>query len=935
MTEPIYFQWQNEFLCKTIYPLREMKLRDFLVYYREFDLWAEYQPKSMEDLAEQVAAYRQAEAAAWAKSLAAYTTLRDYFFKTPVDPLLRPRFPQPDPNEMTRIENLHRTFATLFPKMNSVRRESQFISQRIYEWEQHRKVIVQQIADNQRKLRNMGPTWTHRPRYEAETATLQNVTMKMLDGEIDQLYAFLTAHGKLEKRRNELTKWRTDTQKQRSELMLKLQRLRSTTQPIETQLRTTQSELQRILHPPDYTSLETYLLTPDVTAALRARFPQVDSPLIARINDFHRSFLQTWRTTREPLGRLNAVKNQILRVQQARRSAESEIAEHERNIRNMGPTWRYRAERQAMADKLRQADLLIYDEELSRFQDFQSALTNQQKSPAELQQIAARLTQDSQRLEGQLSQYQSQVTDLEAQIRKQDEALNTPEEESLSNFSSTRPITKADIVNGLVDDYKASLMPLGQMQLLEAIVQRFIQQPERFPLWLQYMVIHFSGMRYQSAHGSWADPKDLLGNLRTSTIEKNFRSLADDAVDALCREKVALYEPAPGMVVDAGELPALAKTTKATWKAKITHHISKVKSPSSYVRRKALFDLLLDEENYEIETMSEEQALNALETYKSIVPDWMWKEIVKLTALRLREVKDPNWENLTPEQQEERDDRRWGGYRQMMNQWKQEHLTGWREEHDRANRLIVTRAVCNEVAEHIQHLRGLTPPGGLTSKPGWYMRDILPNKTTSGPRPFFVKPRTASDFAVGGSILWLRFVPDFPNPWRIAPPIRLKNGEGLLPDGIYSGEGVYRSVRDGWHYEQDPNGAWIKRSRSAQDAQGQSFHQEEWLRWMHEATVAEVAETADGPIVLTFETALPYEDKRTSTIGVFKHRLDYITYYVTGDVLNGSFVGFIPEGQIPADDLAEMLDWNKILLREVMTPDQLAAHQAKTIYRKA
>ena len=36
--EPMYFQWQNEVLLKTIYPLREMKLRDFLVYYKEIDL---------------------------------------------------------------------------------------------------------------------------------------------------------------------------------------------------------------------------------------------------------------------------------------------------------------------------------------------------------------------------------------------------------------------------------------------------------------------------------------------------------------------------------------------------------------------------------------------------------------------------------------------------------------------------------------------------------------------------------------------------------------------------------------------------------------------------------------------------------------------------------------------------------------------------------
>ena len=48
MAETMYFQWQNEILLKTIYPLREMKLRDFLVYYKEIDLWAEYKDKKIE-----------------------------------------------------------------------------------------------------------------------------------------------------------------------------------------------------------------------------------------------------------------------------------------------------------------------------------------------------------------------------------------------------------------------------------------------------------------------------------------------------------------------------------------------------------------------------------------------------------------------------------------------------------------------------------------------------------------------------------------------------------------------------------------------------------------------------------------------------------------------------------------------------------------------
>jgi hypothetical protein len=46
MPDDIHFQWQNEFLLRTIYPMRSTKLRDFLVYFYEVDLWAEYKNKS-------------------------------------------------------------------------------------------------------------------------------------------------------------------------------------------------------------------------------------------------------------------------------------------------------------------------------------------------------------------------------------------------------------------------------------------------------------------------------------------------------------------------------------------------------------------------------------------------------------------------------------------------------------------------------------------------------------------------------------------------------------------------------------------------------------------------------------------------------------------------------------------------------------------------
>src|SRR5688500_5988690 len=51
----IYFQWQNEALLKTIYPLRTMNLRNALEYYMEIDLWQQYKDQKIEDMSEEVA----------------------------------------------------------------------------------------------------------------------------------------------------------------------------------------------------------------------------------------------------------------------------------------------------------------------------------------------------------------------------------------------------------------------------------------------------------------------------------------------------------------------------------------------------------------------------------------------------------------------------------------------------------------------------------------------------------------------------------------------------------------------------------------------------------------------------------------------------------------------------------------------------------------
>jgi hypothetical protein len=302
----------------------------------------------------------------------------------------------------------------------------------------------------------------------------------------------------------------------------------------------------------------------------------------------------------------------------------------------------------------------------------------------------------------------------------------------------------------------------------------------------------------------------------------------------------------------------------------------------------------------------------------------MWKEIVRLTDLRVKEVNNREWEKLTKEQQDEKNETRYAEFRAIMNKWKQDHLTGWRQEHDQSNRLIVTRSVCNEVAEQIQHLRGHSPSGGLTGIVDWYMKIVKEGNVSGEPRSYFTfaKKGAESYYREGANILWLRFVHEQPNQWRMAKPMEV-NGDRLIPENYRSKEGKPEE----WNYSE---GSFLTRKRT-RTVEKRLVKDEQWLRWMHAATVARVGETADGRVVLTFETALPYDDPSVSAVGVFKHDLNNLMWDGGEDNYNGSFIAYLPEAQIPVSDLEDMLDWNKILRRQVMTPAELEEYRRKHI----
>ncbi len=677
-----------------------------------------------------------------------------------------------------------------------------------------------------------------------------------------------------------------------------------------------------------------------------------DPSILNKLKQEHASFNQYFLDYDSSIRQRIYLDRYMHRVEDVRKNILSEIARNERNIRNVPQSSRVEGWKHIVNSLAK--TLPIVDAELNRLYAFATLFKKIQAQKDDLDKWLSNKTKDRTKIENEIRWKRnfvhrypsnSKTPSFEEDIERLEIALHNLNKDIQTGLTSSiearlkeqierKTVTVNDIARWNTEKYKQKIEDMDHRQLLEEIVKKFLAEPTRYPLWLQYMVIHFSGMRYRSAHGSWGDPKDLLLSLGIQDIKKEIQDIDDDEVLSACAHEAGNLR----RTLDPGTDNTEAET-----------HIKRLESQNPYRRRRALLDYRIDWEKKAIDKLTEEETLNQLEAVKDQLPQWMWKEIVERTPLRLKFATE-NWEVLTPDERSEYLDRESQIYREVMIEWKRKHLTGWREEHDRSNRLIVSRAVCNEVAEHIQHLRGHTLPGGLTAKPDWYIRKEKAGSADKSDEPFFIKPKLADHFKVGASILWLRWVKDYPNPWRIAPPRTLTNGDGLLPSELLGrvpanirksiGKSIpkIKGSTSNWVYEIKGNA--FRRSRIRIDEVEvrkkkkkvlSRVLQQEWLRWMHEATVAEVAETADGPVVLTFETALPYDDPRRSTIGIFKRSVRDLRYFVTDRSFNGVFLGYVPEAELPMDDLKAMLDWNKILRKEFVSEAEMQEYWDKVI----
>ncbi len=728
MAEEFYFQWQNDVLRTTIYPRREVMLGNFLVFYREIELWAEYKNK---DITSEIQDYHNRKKLAVEQAVQAYFNAKKYFLKEDVRADYAAKFGQVDEGAMEKILAFHKTFSTYLPRFMNPRSETYFVSQQVLAWQQVCKDYKAKVTSKQRRvfiMKSQVPPHPNAAKEDAELLVMDKTALPMLDEEGRRLNDFVKASSKIEKRKLEIAKAVDEAQKKTLEAEQKLKTLKAEMDGQASLQKKSSEDLARLKTPPDSAAVKSYFATPDVPAQIRGKFPSASQELVNSLSGFRKSMMDQLSFSKSLPSGLQVVKNTIYNLSQYQRNIEKEILQLSTDLRNMGLTWIHRAEREARRDNLRDVSSKAVADELVRLADFQTVLEYASRTKEETDRLIQVEEKELAGINIRLTQLQKDVQAQQAVIDTYDDILLVTEEKRLAQYvpDPSQKVNVKDIVLLKLDEYKACLAPMDHYQLLQLIVEKFKSQPDRFPRWLQYMVVHFSGMRYASAHGSWADPKDLLANLRILSIDKDVKAQDDDEVEAFCREKLESYEPSgTASTGTVGGRPMVSHASDPEWKDRITQHLNRLKRAleinSPAYQRNALIDLRTDESNYEIDAMQPAQVYEELMSYKDDLPDWMWKEIVKLTDLRVNEVNDKDWEKpaTPPPAYTQRD----AELRQVLNDWKNKYVTGWREEHDRSDKLIVTRSVCNEVAEQIQHLRGNTPDGGLRAKPKWYQRN--------------------------------------------------------------------------------------------------------------------------------------------------------------------------------------------------------------------
>ena len=486
------------------------------------------------------------------------------------------------------------------------------------------------------------------------------------------------------------------------------------------------------------------------------------------------------------------------------------------------------------------------------------------------------------------------------EARRLRELLEIPKR--LPRLDPSGKISLEDALRYKLNKYQKELETLEHDQLVERVIEFFDQQRPsgRFEKWVEYMVIHFSGMRYKSSHGSWADPRYLLELLTWEFLNQDIEDMSEAELKQACQEAIAELEEEKTGIQDPNKIKAVDRqiSRMQLWNPR--------KTLAEYRMTRQLEEIQLLPGDEKILIGKLEELRVQKQGTQDEIPDWMWDEITKYTSLRLK-TQQVDWEKISPE--------RWNyenyRWRSILDTWERKDITGWRQRHEKTLDLIVTRAVCNEIAEQIQHLRGLIPGAGLTAKPVWYLNRMKKDAglpPDSPKKSYFKRASSEADFRNGASILWLGWTNVPPHPWQVAnsiPGFDLVGGRDRWDDSTEWGN--YRTGNSFTRVRKKPSIKELKdrgKSREEIDAIKDDLRRNggvvrNYLRWTHEAIVIEVVDLIDGKYVLTFETG---------QIGLNRRRLTDLAGNLE------VFVGYTPKAEEEPEGLDELIARDRIVL---------------------
>lgn len=446
-------------------------------------------------------------------------------------------------------------------------------------------------------------------------------------------------------------------------------------------------------------------------------------------------------------------------------------------------------------------------------------------------------------------------TELELESATSEEKFYADLEKKLDKIAHAKEITAEEVKAWAVHSYKKKIHSLGTDNIKDhdhvvgAVLELFAQDADgsKIPVWLRYATLHFTGMTYESAHGSWVDPKNLLKiieeqNIRDASPEElaamTDRAKADltqrlekaqadgdtkqvkrltEQLENLARsgeafdpesvipsaakgERRGLYEQLANMEMERAELNQLLGSGKGgqaekdrlnQLDAEIKTFVKENKLSTAMhtnmqqkmaEQQESKLGALMDYNNQKIDGLEKADVLGLLMSMKSEIQavgrnEWgelepgqpdIWKEIVAYTQLKNDEAVGENWHSDFPERYQlakaTSDDPQVQRWLNILDEWRsgtkhQTGITAWRSEFNKNNEFVASSLVCNELAEHIQHLQGVKQRGGLNKNSVDYHR-----MGKEGGNAFFKHPTSKNDFPPGASLFWADWSAKKPAP---------------------------------------------------------------------------------------------------------------------------------------------------------------------------